>query len=188
MRQFIERFSSARACVVARSALHLLVAGKAWVASTAPPSGPHPPAPPPSGERAANGNGQQQQGPSSPSPPWALERPLLCEALALPTSPSLGEEVDLFLDQAAIAVRAARVGVCARGHARTQLARQVRRLHPRKRGLADAWHARLVLLLLLRRWATGRRPCCSTRAASAAGCGAAWRTGPTCTTTPSMPT
>lgn len=41
------------------------------------------------------------------APPWVLDRPLICEALALPPScalGSLGAECELFLEQAVIAV------------------------------------------------------------------------------------
>lgn len=90
--------SSLRAGVVARSAAHWLLAGKAW---GVPPSGQ------PS-SLASNGT----QASTGAYPPWVLDRPMICEALALPAGKTICEEVEMFLEQAVIAVR---------GHARAHV-------------------------------------------------------------------
>jgi len=127
--QHIERFSRLRAGVVARSAAHYLIAGKAWgpamasatalsqataveaaavggtpnngTAHSTPADSKH------SHEAAAghkDASSSTNPGQDIPPPPWVLDRPIMSEACALPEAPgAAGPEVDLFLEQIVIA-------------------------------------------------------------------------------------
>ena len=73
--------------VIARSAMHFLIAGKAWTAVV------------------SSTGAQQPAGGEAASPPWVLDRHMICNACALPASgPPIGDDVEMFLEQAVIAV------------------------------------------------------------------------------------
>ncbi|KAF5838431.1 Mak10 subunit, NatC N-terminal acetyltransferase-domain-containing protein [Dunaliella salina] len=125
--QHIERFARLRAGVVARSAAHYLIAGKAWgpamasatalrqateaegAAASGTPNNSSQPTPDNSKHRDQAASGDKDGSSANPAqdvppPPWVLDRPIMSEACALPEAPgAAGPEADLFLDQIVIA-------------------------------------------------------------------------------------
>jgi hypothetical protein len=79
VRSFIIDYAGSGAGVVGRSVACYLVSGSAWVAASSHPAPDLSSIPGPTAPRQAGGAVQER--------PWALDLPLICEAMALPSAP-----------------------------------------------------------------------------------------------------